>query len=162
MSNMEEQWRGHWEMATVSNILLGGSRSFQFACANFCSEYCEYFQEICIYVYAGHPQVWDPQGNLTLVVYAKNTESKMSPFMASSERPRQDPSLRHLIAFLSFPEQMKLLTMTRAETDLAPLKNQEKSIFGGIQRYSCILSNSAWCSGLLWWLYRTSVIQSQV
>lgn len=76
MSDMEEQWRGHWKMATVSNILLGGSRSFQFACANFCSEYCEYFQEICIYVYAGHPQVWDSQGNLSLVVYAKSTERK--------------------------------------------------------------------------------------
>lgn len=68
-------------------------------------------------------------GYLSPVVYAKNMESKLSPFMASLERPRQGLSPRHLIAFLSLPEQVKLLTVTTAETGLAPLKNQEKSIF---------------------------------
>lgn len=36
--------------------------------------------------------------------YAKNMESKMFPFMSSTERPRQDLCPRHLIAFLFLPE----------------------------------------------------------
>lgn len=86
----------------------------------------------------------------------------MSPFMPSSEWPSQDPSPPHSIAFLSLPERMKLLTMSRAETNLDALKNQVKRIFGGIWRYSCTFSSSAWCSGLVWWLYRTRATQSQV
>lgn len=42
-----------------------------------------------------------------------------------------------LIAFLSLPEQVKLLTMSRAETNLDAWKNQLKEIFGGIWMYCC-------------------------
>lgn len=152
MSEMEEQWRKHSNTATLSNTLLGGSRSLKEKqtpnptnpSANFSREYCEYFQEICTCVYAEHPQVWDSWRNLSPVGYAKNMESKMSSFMAFSGRPIHDPSPRHFVAILSLPEQTNLLTMARAETGLSPLKNQGKPpIFGGIQRYFCIFSNSA-------------------
>lgn len=103
MFDMEDEWKRLWSMAAVNNIYLGApgvSSLTKPGCAN---SYSEHFQWISTNVYAKCPQVSDSCGNLSPMGYAKHMESKMLPFMSSTERPRQDPCPRHFIAFLLLP-----------------------------------------------------------
>lgn len=113
-------------MATVRNIYLGApgvSSLTKPACAN---SYSGHFQGISTDAYAECAQVWDSCGNLSPKVYAKNMESKMSPFMASTERPRQDPRPRHLIAFLFLPGADETTDNDQGGNKLGFFKNQGK------------------------------------
>lgn len=79
--------------------------------------------------------------------------------------PQNDPvkiQVLHTHCFLIFTRAAEATDNVRDRNIFGCLKNQLKRIFGGIWRYSCTFSNSAWCSGLVWWLDRAKATQSQV